>query len=71
MNRYKYTGATELCPSASHTDGIRKPTSVATLNPLALRRTREYANPISSSVGNCRSGCSAAIWVNIDVIGAG
>jgi hypothetical protein len=38
---------------------------------LALRRTREYADPISSSVGNCRSGCSAAIWSNIDVIAWG
>ncbi len=37
----------------------------------ALRRNREYAEPISSSVGNCKSGCSAAIWLNIEVIALG
>ena len=41
------------------------------LKDLALLRNREYAEPISCSVGNCRSGCSAAIWVNIDVIARG
>ena len=41
------------------------------LKTLALRRNREYADTICSSVGNCRSGCSAAIWVNIDVIARG
>ena len=38
---------------------------------LALPRSREYATAICSSVGNCRSGCSAAISVNIDVIACG
>ena len=41
------------------------------LRALRRRRECEYADPISSSVGNCRSGCSAAIWVNIDVIACG
>ena len=35
-NRYRYTGATLLWPSASHTDGIRNPRSLAMLRPLAL-----------------------------------
>ena len=36
--RYRYTGATLLWPSASHTDGIRKPMSRATPIPLVFPR---------------------------------
>lgn len=70
-NRYRYTGAALLWPSASHTDSIRKPRSLAILRPLALTRIPEYADSICSWVGNYRSGCSAAIWSNAAVIACG
>ncbi len=41
------------------------------LRPLALTRIPEYADSICSWVGNCRSGCSAAMWSSAAVIACG